>query len=380
MVLGVRGMPNVSGGIETHAEQLYGRLSRMGCRVEILVRSPYVPVGTTHVGAIRLRRLWSPRSVGLEAFVHSLLGVVYAAFSRPDVLHVHAIGPSVVVPIARLFGLKTVMTHHGMDYEREKWGLFARRLLQTGERIGVRWAHACIAISRSIAAKIASLYGVKAHYIPNGVAPVTAESGTDHLQRLGLTPGKYFLHVGRMVPEKRQLDLVRAYARLVQNGTSNWKMVLVGGLYADDYSERVRQAAAESGVILTGYLNGQPLQQLYAHAGAFVLPSTHEGLPIVLLEALSYGLPVMASDIPANTEVGLDHSSYFAVGDIEALRAGLMRLQDHPLDESERAALRHRIARQYDWDEIAVQTRDLYRNVLQLGPSTPLTGLNRQPD
>src|SRR6185312_5078097 len=137
-VLGVRGIPNVQGGIETHAEHLYARLAQMGCDVEVIVRTPFTPPNARSFGAVRLRRLWAPERAGFEALVHSFIGVLYAGVTRPDILHIHAVGPAIVTPIARLLGLRVVVTHHGPDYDRDKWGRFARWVLQTGEHVGMR--------------------------------------------------------------------------------------------------------------------------------------------------------------------------------------------------------------------------------------------------
>src|ERR1700730_15744852 len=158
MVLGIRGIPSIQGGVETHAEQLYERLAQLGCDVEVLVRTPFVPPRHRSFGTIRLRRIWSPRTSGYEALVHSLLGVLYAGVTRPDILHIHAIGPAAVTPIARLLGLRVVVTNHGPDYERDKWGEFARWVLRTGESFGMRYSHARIAISRGIQTLIQSRY------------------------------------------------------------------------------------------------------------------------------------------------------------------------------------------------------------------------------
>jgi glycosyltransferase involved in cell wall biosynthesis len=360
MVLGIRGMPNVQGGVETHAECLYRELVGLGCDVEALVRTPFVPRNLRVVGGVRLRRLWSPRRPGLEALVHSIIGVLYAGIARPDILHIHAIGPAIVAPVARLLGLKVVVTHHGMDYEREKWGRLARWVLRMGERAGMKFAHARIAISSTIGKLILDQHGRDSNLIPNGVVVVARRSDSQYVRRLGLEPGKYFLHVGRMVPEKRQLDLIQAYG----SQRRRWKLAIAGALDDSEYSRQVVSTAANEGMVLTGYLQGEALAQLYSHAGAFVLPSSHEGLPIAMLEALSFGLPILASDIPANVEIGLDSSSYFPTGNLAALATAMTRLENTPPDQDSRLARRDWTAVRYNWHQIAEQTLAVYRQIL----------------
>jgi glycosyltransferase involved in cell wall biosynthesis len=362
MVLGLRGIPNVQGGIETHVEHLYPRLVKLGCDVDVICRTPYVDAEKRQFGAIRLRRIWSPQRPGLEAFVHSLLGVIYAGFSRPDILHIHGIGPAAVTPLARLFGLRVVVTHHGPDYDRDKWGPVARAALRFGERMGMRYANARIVISRVIADLVRSRHGRDSVLIPNGVVVPELEAGAEHVLRFGLQPGKYFLQVSRIVPEKRQLELIEAF-RLAR--PAGWKLALVGGLGADSYSKRVRASAETDGVVLTDFLTGAPLRQVYTHAGAFVLPSSHEGLPIAMLEALSYGLPVIASDIPANLEVGLVPDSYFPLGDVAALARLLERAVSNTGTAESRDVRRRWVESRYDWDTIAGQTMRVYRGMFE---------------
>lgn len=362
LVLGVRGIPNVQGGVETHAEQLYPRLARLGCAVEVIVRSPFVPRGLSLFRAVRLRRIWSPRTSGVEAFVHSVLGVLYAGIARPDVLHIHAVGPAIVTPLARLLGLCVVVTHHGADYQRDKWGPVARHVLRLGERVGMQYSAARIAISGAIARLIRADYDRDSHLIPNGVATAHVAEGTATIARLGLEPGRYFLQVSRLVPEKRQLDAIAAWSALQP---CPWRLALVGAIADDAYSRSVVAAADAAGVVVTGVQQGEALAELYANAGAFVLPSSHEGLPIAMLEALSYGLPVVASDIPANVEVGLPAASYFPVGDVAALTASLRAAMFAPHDEAARAARREFVSREYDWDRIAAQTLAVYEHAVR---------------
>ena len=248
--------------------------------------------------------------------MHSVLGVLYAGYARPDILHIHAIGPAIVTPLARLLGLKVIVTNHGPDYDRDKWGSFAQYVLRVGERLGMKYSNARIVISKVIDDLVRANYGRDSELIPNGVTIHEPSMDTDHLARFGLLPGRYFLHVGRMVPEKRQLDLIEAYRSILPN---DWQLAIAGRMTEEPYSISVREAAREAGVVLTGFVKGAALEQLYSHAGAFVLPSSHEGLPIAMLEALSYGLPVLASDIPANLAVGLEPKDYFPLGDIPAL-------------------------------------------------------------
>lgn len=366
MVLGFRGFPGIEGGIETHAENLYPLLSRLGCQIEAVVRSRYFPTGAVPDWMnIRFRRVWSPppRLKGLETLVHSLLGVFYAVCRRPDVLHVHAIGPAIVVPLAKFFGLRVVFTHHGPDYDREKWGRIARFVLLCGEKLGARFSDQRISVSKTIAKMLEVRYGRESTVIPNGVRVQELPTSRAVLDELGLAPQRYLLQVSRMVPEKRQLDLIRAFNRVRPQG---WKLVLVGGLHpVDDYVRKVvREAEATPGVVLAGFRSGRSLRELYGHAGLFVLPSTHEGLPIVILEALSFGLPVLASGIEANREVGLPADSYFTPGDIVELSQKIARCIGHAWGTSDKSRVRNWVRAHYDWQRIAEQTLEVYRLAL----------------
>lgn len=365
MVLGLRGFPGVQGGVESHAECLYPLLAKLGCDVEVVVRSPYWSEDRPRAWqGVRFCRLWSPKTTGLEALVHSLLGVLYACWKRPDVLHIHAIGPAIVAPIARLFGLRVVVTHHGPDYAREKWGPFARWVLQTGEKLGMRFSNQRIVISRVIGQMIRSKYGCDSVLIPNGAIIQEMPVSTGAPDRFSAKPGRYVLNVSRFVPEKRHLDLIRAFA---EARLPEWKLLLVGSLdQPDDYINTVQSAADRAGgVVLTGFQSGLALKELYAHAGIFVLPSSHEGLPIALLEALSYGLTVLASDIPANLEIGLPGEQYFQLGDTAVLAGQLREYAVKGEDPLTRERRRDWVQERYDWKEIANLTRDVYSKAMR---------------
>jgi glycosyltransferase involved in cell wall biosynthesis len=362
LVVGLRCLPETEGGVERHAEALYPRLARLGCEVEVAVRTPFCSKNTPkRWRGITLKRIWAPRTGGLEPLVHTLLATCYAAVRRPDILHIHAVGPALMTPLARWLGLRVVVTHHGPDYDREKWGGFARWILRLGESLGMRFSNERIVISQTIEQLVESKYHARTSLIPNGVRARPTARSTGALAKFGLTPQRYVLQVSRFVPEKRQLDLIDAFAAA---GLEGWHLVLVGGCdETDGYCARVAKRAGEvPGVTLTGFRAGRDLHELYSHAGMFVLPSSHEGLPLVLLEALSYGLPVVASAIPAHLEVALEKDHYFPQGDVTALATRLRERANATVSEAESRRLRRWVATTYDWDEIARQTLAVYQH------------------
>ena len=371
MVLGLRGIPEVQGGVEKHVEKLCPLLQRMGCDLEVIVRSPYVRRcwGNTWNG-IRLVRIWCPKSRFCETIVHTFFGVLIAAVKRPDLLHIHAIGPALMVPLARLFGLRVVVTHHGADYEREKWGPFAKLILHAGEACGMLLGHQRIAVSQVMRDFMKCKYAVDCEYIPNGVELPDLPTTKWALVKFGLQPQQYVLMVGRLVPEKRQGDLIAAFNKACLDG---WKLVLVGGSdHETPYARAITEVVANSrDVIMTGVQTGLILQELYTYAGAFVLPSSHEGLPIALMEALSYGIPIIASDIPANREIDLDRRYYFRVGDVEALATKLRLLPDLTWSRKAKKNTRRCLAVKQSWQSAAERTMSLYRKAA--GPRRAFT-------
>jgi glycosyltransferase involved in cell wall biosynthesis len=363
MMLGLRGFPNVEGGVEMHVQNLSPLLVGMNCEMTVFVRSPSQPaeVGSEWNG-VKFISLWAPKISGLEAILHSFIGVLYAAVKRPDILHIHAIGPSIMTPLARMLGLRVVVTHHGPDYDRQKWGRFARFVLHLGERLGMRWSNGRIVVSKFIADIVRTKYCMESNIIPNGVVISKRPNSIGAIKKFNLTPGYYVLIVSRMVPEKRHIDLIDAFinAKLI-----DWKLVIVGGSdQTNTYDSEVLEKAAGNVVVLTGFQRGLALQELYSNAGIFVLPSSHEGMPIVLLEALSYGLPVIASDIPANLEIGLPSENYFKLGDLTELEARLKQFSSKRFNQTEHDEILKWVAEKYNWNTIASKTLGVYKAVL----------------
>lgn len=362
-VLGTRGFPNVQGGVEVHCEKLYPRLAKAGCEITVFTRKPYTDISLKEYNGAKLNALPCPKNKFFEAFFHTLLGIFAAKKIRPDILHIHAVGPSLFVPLARFLGLKVVMTNHGPDYERKKWPKLAKAVLKLGEKFGSKKANRVICVSEYIAHNVREKYGVEPIVIPNGVETAQISQGDGVLKKYGLIKGKYILAVGRFVPEKGLHNLVEAFK---ESALDEWKLVIVGDSdHPDSYSLDLKKRVKKNkNIILTGILQKKPLQALYSYAGLFVLPSYYEGLPIVLLEAMSYGLLCLTSDIPANRSIDLPNENYFTVGDVGQLSERLRNFVKKPLSAEQKSSQIEILRQRYNWDKIAQKTMEVYRNVI----------------
>ena len=362
-VTGTRGIPDIPGGVEKHCQELYPLIAATGHEVVVATRTPYITDKKDKWQNVTLAHIFAPHTKSLEAIVHTFLAIIKARLVHPDIVHIHAVGPGLMAPFARLLGLKVVVTNHGPDYDRQKWSKSAKRMLKLGEYLGGRFANEVIVISTVIGDIVRARCGRESNLIYNGV-PLPDKSGrTDFLDRLGIKPKNYILAVARFVPEKGLHDLVKAF----KGGDNGYQLVIAGDAdHETAYSRNLKKAAAEDErIILTGYITGKDLNQIYSHARLFCLPSYHEGLPIALLEAMSYGLPSLVSDIPANNEVDLSKDRYFQVGDVEDLRVRLAQLLNQQITDREKKDLRIKIAEKYNWLKIAEQTVAVYEKVIR---------------
>ncbi|MBW2195220.1 MAG: glycosyltransferase family 4 protein [Deltaproteobacteria bacterium] len=361
-VSGTRGIPGIPGGVETHCKELYPRIAAASHEVYLATRSPYVASSEKEWRGVMLLRCFAPRKKNLEAIVHTFIALLQAIPLRPDVVHIHAIGPSLLAPLAKIMGAKVVITHHGPNYYHQKWGGFAKCVLRLGEIIGTFFADEVIAVSETVRDGILQRRNRQSNLIRNGVVVPQKTDEITFLNKMGIKRNSYLLAVGRYVPEKGLHDLIDAFQYL----QTDHKLVIAGEAdHESDYSRKLREAAAnDERIILTGYITGKPLAQVYTHAALFVLPSYHEGLPIALLEAMSYGLSVLASDIPANMEVGLSKNRYFRCGDVEHLKSKIELLLGKGLSETDKRAMVNMIQEKYDWDKIAEQTIEVYEKAM----------------
>ena len=355
IVTGTRGIPGIMGGVETHCEESFPRIAKSGFDVTVIRRKNYVRDTLQVFKGVRLVDIKSPKKKSFEAIIHTFRAIVKAKKLHADIIHIHAVGPALLTPVARLLGLKVVFTHHGPDYDRDKWGFIARSMLKLGERMGCLFANQVVVISDVIKDILIRKYNRKdCHLIYNGVPAPDFTDASDFFRELGIEKEHYILGMCRFVPEKNLHHLVEAFSKIDNKG---YKLVLAGDTdFEDDYSRNLKTTARNNGVVLAGFVQGRKLHALLSNARCFVLPSSHEGLPIALLEAMSYKLPVIVSDIPANIEIKLSQDTYFPVGDIADLQKKLQKMVDTPY-----AQITYDMQK-YNWDTIADQLAEVYKS------------------
>ena len=359
-MIGQKGVPATYGGIERHVEELATRLAERGVEVEAHCRPHYTPEDARLPG-VRLVRLPSINTKHLDAMSHVSLASLHSLTSAADLVHYHALGPSSLSWIPRLRGKKIVVTVHGLDWRREKWGKVAAAFLRLCEWSATKLPHATIVVSRTLEEYFESNGARHVHYIPNGTV-LPGEASPGPLAEWGLEAGRFVLFVGRLVPEKGLHVLIRAHAEAIPD----WKLVVAGGgHFTDDYVESCRRLAHEN-VHFLGPVYEERLAALQQHAAVVVAPSSLEGLSIALLEAMSYGRPVLGSDIPENRELLDGVGVSFRSGDSRDLGRELRELLDAP--DRRRvlgAAARERIAAEYDWERVTDRTLALYGSLVR---------------
>lgn len=362
-VIGTRGFPGIQGGIETHCQELYTLIGqKTNSFITVYRRTPYVNeiCGSTSYKNIRFVDIMVPKSKNLETFLHSFLATLHALFQGYDIIHYHNTGPGFFMPLFGLTKAKVVFTYHNISYTQKKWNWFARWFLSSSEKICMKHSDFIIFISEVIKSEILRKYSLsKYKVIPNGIKIPEKATDTDYLKTLGLQKGGYILSVGRFLEEKGFDYLIRSFKK---TGLEQYKLVIVGDTdYPTDYSARLKQFARDNDVILTGFIKGEKLKQVYSFARLFVIASFSEGLPITLLEALGYGLDILASDIPANLQVGLNREDYFKTGDEDDLSSKMI----WKLSINKKSDYINYLKDNYNWEKIAEETSKVYTNILR---------------
>lgn len=385
-MIGQKGLPATHGGVERHVEEIGARLAAFGHDVTVYCRSSYtggrvdgqgggVDGAATEVTyrGMHLRSVAALGTKHLDAITHSAGSTAAAMRMRPDIVHYHALGPGLLAPAPRMLSRAgVVLTVHGLDNERAKWGGVARAALDTAHWMSARVPDVTVVVSRALVKHYADRFGREAMYVPNGVVPRAPCQSGAALAEYGLKPGGYLLFVGRLVPEKTADLLIRAYRRV----PGDLRLVIAGGSsFTDDYVASLhRLARQDPRVVLTGYVYGDRLAELYSNAAAFVLPSHLEGMALTLLEAISYGLPIVASDIAPNQEIAGEQAGYrlFRAGDEGALAAAMLRvLAGGQAERTAAARLRERVLADHCWDTAALRMQEIYLGLVRKPAVSP---------
>lgn len=354
------------GGVEIVVKELCTRMAKAGHKVTCYNRSGHHVSGAeydriTEYTGIRQRSVPTIEKKGLAAVSSSFFAALCSAFGRYDVVHIHAEGPAFFCWIPKMFGKRVIVTVHGIDWQREKWKSgFGSKFIRRGEKNAVKYADEIIVLSAGVQKYFEKTYGRKTRFIPNGVNHPEIQKPELITEKYGLTKDSYILFLGRLVPEKGLRYLIEAYKQT----KTDKKMVIAGGSSdTDSFMKEIKELAKDDERILfTGFVQGKMLDELYSNAYIYTLPSDLEGMPLSLLEAMSYGNCCLTSDIPECTEVVGDKALIFKKSDVDDLRNCLQNACDHPekVQELKKQAADF-ICEKYNWDDVVEETMKLYR-------------------
>lgn len=365
-MLGHKRIPSREGGIEIVVEELSTRMVKSGHSVTCYNRSGHHVSGKEFDGGsleeyrgVKLKSVFTINRKGLAAMTSSFFGAICAAFGKFDVVHFHAEGPCAMLWIPKLFGKRCVATIHGIDWQRAKWGGFASKYIKFGEQVAAKYADEIIVLSEGVQKYFMDTYGRKTVFIPNGVNRPIPHSPQLIKEKYGLDKDEYILFLGRLVPEKGITYLIKAFKGVM----TNKKLVIAGGSSdTDTFMQELKNLAeGDDRIVFTGFVQGQMLEELYSNAYVYTLPSDLEGMPLSLLEAMSYGNCCLSSDIPECAEVVEDKAVIFRKGDVTDLREKLQMLcDDEQLVAGYKAVAKDFILKKYAWDDVVKRTLNLY--------------------
>lgn len=368
-MFGHKRIPSREGGIEIVVEELCTRMAAAGSRVVCYNRAGHHVSGAQYDAGkekeykgIRLKTVPTIEKKGMAAVSASFFAALCSAFSPYDVIHIHAEGPAFFSWIPKLFRKRVIVTVHGLDWNREKWKHgFGSKFIRKGEKYAVKYADEIIVLSRGVQEYFKKTYGRDTRFIPNGVSRPEYQPADIITGKFGLHKDSYVLFLGRLVPEKGLRYLISAFKQV----KTDKKLVIAGGASdTDSFAQELKELAKEDERILfTGFVQGQLLEELYSNAYLYTLPSDLEGMPLSLLEAMSYGNCCLVSDIPECAEVVEDKALLFKKSDVTDLRNQLQEACDNAsLVKRMKEQAADYICNKYSWEDAVKQTEALYRS------------------
>ena len=375
-MIGHKRIPSREGGVEIVVEELAVRMAAQGHDVTVYNRGGHHVAGkendsrkkSREYRGVRIITIPTSSKKALNAILYATLATIHALFGHYDVIHYHAEGSCALLWLPHLFGIRTVATIHGLDWQRSKWGGFATRFLLFGEKMAAKYADEVIVLSQNVQTYFQNTYHRQTQYIPNGITIPELRPADRITKEYGLYPEKYLLFLARIVPEKGLHYLIDAYREL----DTDMPLVIAGGSsHTEEYMEEItKKAAMDTRIVMTGFIQGKRLEELYSNCYLYVLPSDIEGMPLSLLEAMSYGRMCLCSDIAENKETAGEQANYFKHSDVADLRKQLELLLENTEKKEtitnvcytmEKTDARKKyVAEHFDWNEVVDKTVKLY--------------------
>ena len=368
-MFGHKHIPSREGGIEVVVEELSTRMVQLGHKVTCYNRRGHHVSGSEFDGdklieykGVRLKSVFTINRKGLAAMTSSIFASVNVAFGKYDVVHIHAEGPAFMCWLPKLFGKRVIVSVHGLDHQRAKWGRFASWYIMRGEKNAVKYADEIIVLSRNVQQYFKEAYGRETVYIPNGVTRKPIRPADQIRDKWGLEKDSYILFLGRIVPEKGAHYLIKAFKEI----KTDKRVVIAGGSSdTNGYMNELKALAkGDDRIIFTGFVQGRLKHELYSNAYVYILPSDLEGMPLSLLEAMSYGNCCLTSDIDECTEVVGDKAVMFRKGNVDDLRDKLKSLINNPAEVKKyKVQATDFICCKYSWGDVVKQTLNMYEAI-----------------
>ena len=367
-MIGHKRIPSREGGVEIVVEELSTRMVKKGMEVtcynrkgkHALDKSQKVNHIKEYKG-VKLKSVLTIDVKGLAAMTSSFFGAIKILFSKNNIVHFHAEGPCAMIPIIKFFSKKKIIvTIHGLDWQRAKWGGFATKYIKFGEKMAAKYADEIIVLSENVKKYFKDTYNRETNFIPNGVNKPDIKDANIIKDKINLAKDSYILFLGRLVPEKGIHYLIEAYNKT----NTDKKLVIAGGSSDTDtyFNELKEKAKDNKNIIFTGFVQGEELEELYSNAYIYVLPSDLEGMPLSLLEAMSYKNCCLTSDIPECKTVMDNNGVTFKKSDVNDLKEKLQYLVDN-VDKVNKykSEAQEYILKKYNWDDVVDKTIELYK-------------------
>jgi len=371
-MIGQKGMPAIHGGVEKHVHDLSTRLIKFGNTVTVYSRKWYTQSKDNKFNGVEIKHLPSIHTKHLDAISHTFLATFHAIKNKYDIIHYHGVGPALLAWLPRLFARQTkvIVTFHSIDRYHQKWNFLAKAFLHLGEWSACHFPHQTITVSQSLEKYCLNEYLKETIYIPNGVNLPNKLEADDKIKEFGLKKNQYLVMISRLVPHKGAHILIQAFANIKKQHSAdeqikNLKLAVVGGsAYTNNYIKALHKLAGQTNdIIFTDFQSGNTLKQLYNHALAMVHPSFNEGLPITVLEAMSYSRPTLVSNIAEHRELISNNKFIFRENDVKDLEKKILNFINMPEMEKENAAQQNKqtIEQFYLWEKIVPQIMEVYK-------------------